>query len=409
MPRVSSLAILAFRYAFVATAIVAAYYSTLFARASFLSQQKTAAAVQAAVELVPYNGYYVAALAGWQPDKKIALLHCAVELNPFDAQSWIQLGLAAEMEQHDIASAERYYLQAWRVNHMFLPRWTLTNFYFRQNKPAEFFHWAQATLLITPYPADPVFAQMWRMNQDPSEVAGHIPNRPGILLQYASFLANAHRYATVPPIVRRLVTAPGSQNPADYGRDDQIAPTLDRIVAAGDLASALDIWKSMSDAKWIELPVPTSAHPLSNGDFQMPFFRHGFDWTPISSPGVTSEQSLAAKDVRITFSGAEAEHVALLQQYIPLDPNCHYRFEWQAESNGIESPSGLAWHLYPVPNDTDASLSAGDLLASAPSTWDFTSPANASLCLLTLDYTRPLGVTRANGDVTLRSVSMERR
>ena len=156
----SGVATVAFRYLFIAAALARAYYSALFARASFLFQQNTAMSAQRAVELVPYNASYVAGLAGWQPAKRIALLHRAVELNRFDAESWIQLGLAAEMDQHDVASAERYYLQASAVDRMFLPRWTLTNFYFRQQRPVEFFRWAEATLKITPYPADPVFAQM---------------------------------------------------------------------------------------------------------------------------------------------------------------------------------------------------------------------------------------------------------
>jgi hypothetical protein len=408
IPPVSAITGLAFRYAFVAAAIVAAYYSGLFARAGFLSEQNTAAAAEAAVELVPYNGSYIAALAPWEPAQKIALLHRAVELNPFDAESWIQLGLAAEMEQHDIPAAGRYYLQAWQVDHMFLPRWTLTNFYFRQQRPSEFFRWAEATLQITPYPADPVFSQMWVMSQHLGELATHIPDRPGILLQYASFLANAHRYAAVPPIVRRLVLAAGPRNPADYGRDDQIAPTVDRLLAAGDVASALDIWKSMSQAKWIDLAVPTSAHPLSNGDFRVPFFRHGFDWAPISSPGVAIEQFPAAKNVRITFSGTEPEHFVLLQQYLLLDPNCRYRLRWQAPSHGIELPSGLVWRLHGIQNDSQTNVAAGELLSNPPGNWDFTPPANAILCLLTLEYTRPLGSTRLSGDVTLQSVSLER-
>src|SRR5438270_339656 len=83
-----------------------------------------------------------------------------------------------------------------------------------------------ATSEITPYPADPVFAQMWLMNPHPDQIARHVPDRPGILLQYSSFLANAHQYAAIPPIVRRLVIAAGEQSPADYGRDDQIGPTV---------------------------------------------------------------------------------------------------------------------------------------------------------------------------------------
>ena len=87
----------------------------------------------------------------WQPERKITLLKRAVELNPFNVEAWIQLGLTFEMERHDAASAERYFLRAAQVDRMFLPKWTLTNFYFRQQNEREFFRWAKATLEITPY------------------------------------------------------------------------------------------------------------------------------------------------------------------------------------------------------------------------------------------------------------------
>lgn len=405
----SSVSLTIVRCLFVLAALVAAYYSALFARASFLFHQETLPSALEAVKLVPYNGAYVARLSSWQPDRKIALLHRAVELNPFDVDSWIQLGLIAEMEQHDIPSAESYYLQAWQVDRMFLPRWTLTNFYFRRQASAKFFHWAEATLEITPYPADPVFTQMWLMSQDPGQIAAYLPNRAGILLQYASFLANTHQFGAVAPIVRRLVAAVGARNPVDYGRDDQIGPTEDRLLAAGDLSAALDIWRSMKQGNWVELPAPSRAHPLNNGDFQVPFFRHGFDWTPIPPIGVVVDQFPAEKSVRITFSGTQPEHCVLLQQYVPLDPSRSYHLHWQAESREIQSPSGLAWHLSPIPNKKQAAPAATDLLNSSEQMWDFTPPANASLYLLTLEYTRPLGSVRATGDVTLRRVSLEQR
>ncbi len=144
-----------FRYLLVALALAAAIYSFVLARAKWLFQQDTAISVPAAVELVPFDSAYLARLAAWRPAQKIALLRRAVELNPFDSESWIQLGFVSEFQQHDRAGAERFYLKAAEVNKTFLPRWTLTNFYFRNDQPKEFFRWATATLAITPYSPEP--------------------------------------------------------------------------------------------------------------------------------------------------------------------------------------------------------------------------------------------------------------
>ncbi len=93
------------RYLIAATALTGAYYCARFARAAFLFQRDTADSVAAAVRLVPYNSEYVAHFAAWQPEHRLALFHRAVELNPFDYATWIQLGLAAEIQQRDLASS----------------------------------------------------------------------------------------------------------------------------------------------------------------------------------------------------------------------------------------------------------------------------------------------------------------
>ncbi len=267
----SSVFLLVLRYILAAAAVAAAYYSALLAGASYLFQQDTATSVPAAVHLVPYNSAYLARLARWQPTDRMPLLHRAVTVNPFDVDSWMQLGMTAEMQQHDMASAERYYLQAAAIDRMFLPKWTLTNFYFRRQQPSQFFRWAKATLAITPYLPDPVFDQMWLIGQDANRIAAAIPDRPFILLFYASFLSKTNRYEQIAPIVQRLITAAGNSSPSANGRDAIIGPVEDRLLASGYLHAALQIWTSMNQGGWISLPVPTPASPLTNGDFHAPF------------------------------------------------------------------------------------------------------------------------------------------
>ncbi|MBV9763803.1 MAG: hypothetical protein JOZ48_03070 [Acidobacteriaceae bacterium] len=403
----SSISLLIARYVIVAAAVVAACYSALLARASFLFQQDTAISVPAAVHLVPYNSAYLARLAVWQPDRKFALLQRAVDLNPFAAESWIQLGLIAEMQQHDVSRAERYYLKAAEVDHMFLPRSTLANFYFRRQDESKFFEWARATLNITPFPPFPVFDQMWLFTQNAAQIAASIPERPSILIQYAMFLSGTHQFAALPPVVSRLVTAAGSAHPESAGRDGVIGPIEDNLLAEGSLQPALQIWTSMKDGNWITLPAPAPSHPLTNGDFATSFFGHGFDWTPTNPAGVRTEQIPDQKEVRFTFSGSQAEHCSLLQQYLPLDPNHSYRLHWKTEAQSIETPSGLAWRLHPVRSNSQTDITSGDLLASPSGAWDFEPPAGSEIFLLTLEYSRPLGNILAKGTIDLQSVSLE--
>jgi tetratricopeptide (TPR) repeat protein len=384
----------AVRYLLITAALGAAFYSSILARAAYLFRLDTPNSVPAAVRLVPYNAAYVARLASWEPEERRILLRRAVELNPFDYESLLQLGLLAEMQDGDPANAERYYLCAAQVDRMFLPRWTLTNFYFRRQNQGEFFRWAKETLQITPYASDPIFSQMWLMNQDADRLDATVPARPQILLQYASFLANSGKFESVPRSVQRLVWAAGKADPRAWGRDDLIAAMTDRMLAQGDTNNALKVWRILNQAAWIRHSVPDAHHPLTNGDFRLPFFRHAFDWMPLSNAGIRIDRKENG-GVRITFSGDQPEHCVLLQQYLPLQVDAGYLLKWQAKSS--ETVPGLVWHLQ--------GRASEDLFAS-PAAWPIQAANAAQPFLLSLEYTRPAGQVRSAGEVTLDWVAM---
>jgi tetratricopeptide (TPR) repeat protein len=393
------------RYFLAFCALVAACYSFLLARAQWLFQRDTASSVPAAVRLVPYNSEYLARLAAWRQPEKLPLLHRAIALNPFDFESLIQIGFVEEFQKRDLASAERYYLKAADVNKMFLPKWTLTNFYFRHERSDEFFHWAMATLAITPYSPDPVFTQMWLMSQDAANIARAIPNRLRTLLAYAWFLSNNHQYAAIPSVVQRLISAVGKGDPHAWGRDDLLAAIEDRLIAAGDRNGSLSVWANMARAGWLQQSVPSGDHPITNEHFMLPFFQHGFDWIPAEVDGIRIEQFPSEGLLRIQFSGDEPQRAILLCQFVPLDANRTYDLRWRVESRLPDLPSGLTWHLQPVDGVGGPDLFSDDLVQTSQQGWQFRAPSGTELYRLSLEYARPLGHPRATGAVVIRGVS----
>ncbi|HEY3453453.1 MAG TPA: hypothetical protein VGK64_02550 [Bryobacteraceae bacterium] len=395
----------ALRYLTIVAAISAAFYSLLLARAAQLFALDTQASVSAAVRLVPYNATYVARLAAWRPTERDTLLRRAVELNPWDFQSWIQLGLSTEMQQNNAEGAERYYLRAAAMNHMFLPKWTLTNFYFRQRRSSDFFHWANAALQITPYSSDPIFAQMWLANQDAARIAAAIPDRPRVLLQYAWFLSNARQFSAIPDVIHRLILRVGNAEPQLWGRDDLVASIEDQILREGNRQNALAIWTSLREGGWIRQGIPNVQHPLTNGDFRIPFFRHGFDWAPADSSCSRMEQISNTGRVRITLPGDQPDACVVLRQYVPLAAGRIYSLTWRAHTQDADKSRGLAWHIKAVPPTIAEETSSSDLFDS-PGSWQFRAPAS-EVAMLSLEYNRPKGYVRAAGTVTLESASLE--
>lgn len=398
----------ALRYVVIAGAVIAAIYALILARASSLFEEDTAVSVAAAVRLQPDNAAYLDRLASWQPEDRKALLQRSLVENPFNYNAWIRLGLMAEMQDGDNATAEHDYLQAATVNHMFLPRWTLANFYFREQKPDAFFYWTKETLAVTPYASDPVFAQMWQMTQDADTLNAAIPDRPRILLQYAWYLSNAKQYDSIPRAVERLVHLVGHDDPRKWGRDDLLAVSEDHMLATGYLTPALNVWSTLHAAGWIQQSVPNDQTPLTNGDFSLPFYRHGYDWVPNENTGTRLEQYPEAHEVHVGIYGDEAEQLTLLQQYVAAAPNIHYTISWQVQTEDLEEPSGLAWHLHAIGPAAPAEVVSGDLLAQNKR-WDFVTPAGAKTFLLTLEYARPFGTARARGGFNLKSVTMNQK
>lgn len=396
------------RYLLIAAALAASLYSVVLARASWLFREDTVNSVPAAVRLVPYDSEYLSRLAAWRTPEKVALLHRAVEFNPFDFQSLIHLGIEREFTSRDASGAERYYLRAAEVNKMFLPKWTLTNFYFRQQRTPEFFRWARATLAITPYAPEPVFIQMWLMSQDARTIARALPNRPRILLPYAWYLSNNHQFAPIPAIVQRLVDAVGKGDPRAWGRDGLLATIEDRLVENGDSGPALAVWGSLVRARWIDKEIPSASHPITNQDFGSRLYPHGFDWRVVPAEGVHVEQYASEQSLHLRFTGNEPETpTSLLEQYIPLSPGRTYHLKWQLESKLGDAASGLTWRVSSVGGVSHASLASQDIVLSSSTGWRFNAPPGSNLAKLSLEYARPYGHMRAVGTLILKEVSCQ--
>ena len=146
---------------------------------------------------MPANGAYPAQLAdeiyAIDPASAKSLLQRAVQLNRYDASSWIQLGLLSEAG-NDLPGAEKALLQAASVDATFLPSWSLANFYFRRENTARFWYWAQKAAQMDPDDAAPLFRLAWYVSPNAGEIASRLQiKRPLLAVQFANFLDGSGR------------------------------------------------------------------------------------------------------------------------------------------------------------------------------------------------------------------------
>lgn len=377
-------------------------FAGILGLASFLFHRGDRRSVELAARLVPFNSDYLARLSSYYPERRTLLLQKAEAENPYSEQAWLNLGFDAEFYRRDYSAAERDYLKAADVSHLFLPRWTLVNFYFRRQNEQEFLHWARLALEVTPYSAAPILAEMWVMVPDHASLLGMLPDRPAILQQYFEYLMTTRQYPFTPPVIKRLVSiAPPSQAQL-YGVATDIGPALDTMLGAGFGSQALQIWSELSFARWISFPTPTTQHPLTNGDFSR-LYGHGFDWFLLNPAGVSLAYVAGVKEIDVEWTGDEEEACQLLLQWIPLGPARRYRLEWEQESSDLANPAGVSWHIHASSFD----LQSPDLVAGDGAGWQFKTPGSAGTAMLILEYRRPLGQTKARGTMRLQRVSLQ--
>ena len=362
---------------------VAAVYSVRAALADAAFRKQTPQSVARALEILPDRASYLlfrAQQMDYDGENSTALLERAARVNPLSSAPRIRLGLAAEA-RGDFPGAEKWLLDAARVDRQFEPRWTLANFYFRRERPGEFWRWMRAALEVSYGDRRLAFDLCWRMTQNAQEVLSQaIPDRHDVLAAYLYYVMDRRREAVGSVALKLAQLHDRSDSP-------ELETACDRLIDDGEFADARDLWRQMGYAQ---------TGLIDNGDFATEPSGHGFDWRPSPAEGVANIPLPGS--YRIVFSGRQPESSELLRHFVVLQPGKVYSLHWEARTQGFGSPSGIEWKagLTHAALETSQDWRAGSI--------DF--KATAALLPITLAYHRPLGQARAEGSVEIRAASL---
>ena len=178
---------------------IAAMYSIRLALADAAFRKQTPQSVARALELLPDHASYLlfrAQQMDYDGEDSTALLERIASVNPLSSTPRIRLGLAAEA-RGNLSGAEKWLLDAAQVDRQFEPRWTLANFYFRRERPDEFWKWIRAALEVSYGDRSLAFDLCWRMSQNADEVlAKAIPDRHEVVASYLYYVMDRRREAT---------------------------------------------------------------------------------------------------------------------------------------------------------------------------------------------------------------------
>ena len=114
----------------------------------------------------------------------------------------------------------------------------------------------------------------------------------------------------------------------------------------------------------------------------------------LSSPGIKREMSVIPGELKLQFSGAQANPCAVLSQHIPVVPGQREEFRFESRFEPVQADEGLRWRI------RDA---LGAVIAESASLSRISFVSTASpLVNLSLEYERPSGAKPLAGVLILR-------
>jgi hypothetical protein len=351
---------------FLALMAVSAIWAVRFAQADASSRQGTIEGLRQASRIVPDGAEYRLRLALSIGDEvsaeSLALLRQAAALSRADARIWIELGLRYE-SLHNYSEAEKCLLRAAEVDRQYFPRWTLANYYLRQEDMANFWRWARSSAEMIPGDPVPLFNLCGRVTEDGNLMDRLAVHSAELRSAYLAYLIEAGKLELGARVANGLVSE-GSATTAPVLMD-----YCDRLLAGSRVEEALSVWNGLSRHGLIPFAGldPAGAVVLTNGDFSKEPTSRGFDWRTPAVEGVSLLRDQAAGGLRVIFSGEQPENCSPLAQTVPVEGGGRYALEVSYCTSGIQNNAGLSWQVVPLlPAQTSQEL---PIVASENQTW----------------------------------------
>jgi hypothetical protein len=283
------------------------------------------------------------------------------------------------------------------VDHTYLPRWSLANYYLRRGNMPAFWAWARRAAEMPSGDIGPLFELCWRVSPDADQIAAAIlSEKPDAIRQYLSFLLAKDQLQAVALVAQRLVRSGNPETDRNL-----LFSAVDQLVADNDAASANGLWHLLIEKHWVaaEASVP------NNAEFAREPLPVSFDWSLPEYPGLHSWPGPSGLETE--FTGNQPEDCTVTEQAIFLTPG-NYSLAYSYRTTDIPPDTGIHWQI--VDAKSNAVLADSPNLSSDPvkqTAFAFSVPSGASLLRLRLAYRRALGTPRISGTLVVLSTQIK--
>ncbi len=275
------------------------------------------------------------------PVRAIQHLKQAVELNPYDAQAWLSLGLALEL-QGNISEADACLRHAdFLAPRIPAAQWISGNNLLLHGDVDEAFRHFKVVLAGTPRYDRILFDRAWKASGDPDKILERlIPNHVPTEFDYLYYLLEQKRYLEAQKVWKRIASSSQAFPPM------QASTYIDNLIGARRWPEAYQVWNDLRQKNLIKSSYDASGRNLLlNGDFEEEMLGMGFDWRIVAVEDVSvglddTTFHSPGHSLLIEFPGEKNLDYRGVWQFVPVAPRQAYRLQGLIKTEGITTDSG---------------------------------------------------------------------
>jgi hypothetical protein len=353
--------------------LLAIYFAVRQGIGAWYFRQNEPEAVQAATKWDPGNGRYADTLAELahfysanpDPNQIVQLCARAVQLSPYDAHYWADLGSA-----YDWAGRTDDALGAFERARRLAPNspdinWRLANLYVRANRPSRALPLLKTVLAARAVDDKQVFELASRSGVDnDSMMAEMLPVDGSIFVDYLDYQLSSGQIDRAGEAWTRLLRSGLRFKISD------VFPYFDALVRAKKVDAASEVWNDLIGRFPAELRARSSAGNLiADGGFELPILDGGFDWrvNPVKGAAVRIEPGERTHGngwLRIDFDGTENLDYGEVLQLVAVKPSTRYAFSAEVRAQGITTDSGPRFQLFDTYDMKDLFVGLGNTVGT---------------------------------------------
>lgn len=271
----------------------------------------------------------------------------AVKLDPRSARYWMDLAADYE-DQGNISSAKSAYEQAQEVYPISADvAWRFGNFLMRNGDEAEGLEQIRRAITTDSKLVPLAIGLVWSFEPKVPSLLQLLPREKDLYLEALDFLASKRQDDSALQIWKKIIRFPEEEPP----KISISFPLIDELIASGRTDDAEHVWnEALAGGHWPIAEQVVKGSAVWNGGFEQPVANGGLDWHFEAVPGdyISIDSALehsGSHSLRVDFIGGMNLDFAGVWQFVPVEPNTKYYFQYFMMTRAITTESGVRFEI----------------------------------------------------------------